>query len=180
MIFPHTPVSPQLPSSAQRISILFYKCQSRCGRSPRKSFCQKQKKRGVFIEKGVAERVFEIWPSLDLMCAPVTPSLTSFQRMKYCCPLYMGYVMISKMVTSPSSGINLKLLQIMIIMPPSLNNGCQCWSWKDSTSLATVVTVFLLFITLPNLGVVFYLLLFSLWFLQEGGFHWSPGCPKGS
>lgn len=144
------------------------------------SFCQKQKKRGVFIEKGVAEKVFKIWPSPDLMCAPVTPSLRSFQRLKYCCPLYMGYVKISKMVTSSSPGRNLKLLQIMIIMPPSLNNGCECWTWRDSTVLTRVVSVFLLFITLPNLGMVFYLLLFPLWSLQEGGFHWSPGCPKGS
>ena len=144
------------------------------------SFCQKHKKREVLIEKGVAEQVFKIWPSPDLGCVPVMPSLRSFQRIKYCCPLYMGCVIISKMVISSSSGRNLKLLQITIIMPPSLNHGCEYWSWRDSPVLSRVVSVFLLFITLPNLGVVFYLLLFPLWSLQEGGFHWSSRCQKGS
>lgn len=171
------------PPPAQRMSKLFCKCQSKYGKVKtkaktsakirRKKSCQAR----VFTEKRVAGRVFKIWPSLNLMHSPITPSLWSFQRMKDCCLLFMGSVVIGKMVTSPSSGTNLNLLQTVSILSLSLNNGQQCWSWKESVGLPGVDSVFILFITLPNLAVVFYLL-FCLWLFQEGGFHWSPGRPK--
>lgn len=145
-------------------------------KSRRKAACQARG--GDLIEKGVAGRVFEIWPSLNLLYAPVTPCLWSFQRMKHCCLLYKGSMVISKMVTSPSSGINLKRLQIMIIMPPSLNNGRQCWFWRESPELPRLVGFHFVY-ALPNPRVVLYLLLFCLQLFQGRSFHWSPGCPKG-
>lgn len=125
----------------------------------------------------MAGRVCEIWPSLNLVCVPVTPSFWSSSKWNTAA-FWTWIVVIGKIVTYLSSGINIKLLQIMIIMPPHSNNGHQCWSRRESTGLPRFLSVSILFIVLPNLGVVFCLLLYCV-IISGKRLSLKLGAPEG-
>lgn len=90
----------------------------------------------------------------------------------------MGYAVISKMVTSPSSGINLKLLQTVITSAPQLEQ-CVSVLILEGKLWATCSCVFTWFIALPNLGAVSYLLFFLLDCFRKEAFTEARGARRG-